>query len=91
MKYICIILVFLSVLHAGVTSIENNISTPIVDNSCINKTFNMTVSKIITDINISTNITHTWRGDLNLTLTSPLGTSVDLTSRNGGAVLTTFM
>ena len=83
MKYIFIVLLFLSVVKAGVTSIENNISTPIVDNSCINKIFDMPISKIITDIKISTNITHTWRGDLNLTLTSPLGTSVDLTSRNG--------
>ena len=85
MKYIFTVLLFLSVLKAGVTSIENNTSTPIADNSCINKTFNMPVSKIITDTKISTNITHTWRGDLNLTLTSPLGTSVDLTSRNGGS------
>ena len=85
MRYILIIVFFLSGLKAGVTRIDNNITSLIVDNTCFNKTFNMPLSTIITSVDMDINITHTWRGDLNLTLTSPLGTSVDLTSRNGGS------
>jgi len=72
-------------LLAGVTSIENNISQAITDNTCFNKTFNMPTSVIIGSTTIEVNLTHTWRGDLNLTLTSPLGTSIDLSSRNGSS------
>jgi len=78
------ILFFYSLLEAGVTSIENNNSEPIRDRRCINKAFNMPISTTITDIIIEVNIDHTWRADLDITLTSPLGTAVDLTSDNGG-------
>ena len=69
---------------AAVTSIENNDSQDIIDHSCFNKIFNMPTSTIITDITIEVNINHSWRADLDITLTSPLGTIVDLTSDNGG-------
>ncbi len=39
----------------------------------------------ITDINVTVNITHTWVSDLTLTLTSPVGTSVVLSAKNGGS------
>lgn len=37
----------------------------------------------ITDINIQINITHTWVNDLDITITSPNGTVVELTTDNG--------
>ncbi len=39
----------------------------------------------ICDVNVLTNITHTFSADLEITLTSPAGTSVTLTTDNGGA------
>ena len=39
----------------------------------------------IDDVNVTVNITHTFTGDLILTLTSPGGTSVILSNRNGGS------
>lgn len=38
----------------------------------------------ITDVNVTLNITHTWTSDLEITLTSPQGTSVDLIFDEGG-------
>jgi gliding motility-associated-like protein len=39
----------------------------------------------ITDIDIQINIIHTWDSDLDITITSPSGTVVELTSDNGGS------
>lgn len=39
----------------------------------------------ITDVNVTLNITHTWAADLEITLTSPQGTSVDLIFDEGGS------
>ncbi|MCX7551539.1 T9SS type A sorting domain-containing protein [Xanthomarina sp. F2636L] len=39
----------------------------------------------ITDVNVTINITHTWDADLDIFITSPLGTIVELTSDNGGS------
>ena len=39
----------------------------------------------INDINVTLNITHTWVGDLTLTLISPNGTNVILSNGNGGS------
>ncbi len=72
-------------VFAGVTTISNNDSEKIKDRKCIDKTFDMTSSIIITDIIIEVNIDHTYRADLDLSLISPQGTSVDLTSDNGGS------
>ncbi|MBT8318238.1 MAG: T9SS type A sorting domain-containing protein [Lutibacter sp.] len=49
------------------------------DNSVgVSSTINSVENKSITDINVTTNITHPWIGDLTLTLISPKGTSVIL-------------
>ncbi|OZV71029.1 reprolysin-like metallopeptidase [Winogradskyella aurantia] len=42
-------------------------------------------TSLITDINVSVNITHTYDGDLILTLIAPNGTEVVLSNRNGGS------
>jgi len=39
----------------------------------------------VTDVNVTINITHTWLSDLTLILTSPDGTSVVLSAKNGGS------
>jgi len=83
-KFIYTLLLFPYILFAGVTSIQNNLVQGITDNTCFNKTFNMPTSTIITDIIIEIKIKHSWRADLDITLTSPLSTAVDLTSDNGG-------
>lgn len=46
-------------------------------------TFNVSQSGIISDLNISINIEHTYTGDLEATLTSPNGTIVSLFNRPG--------
>jgi gliding motility-associated-like protein len=38
----------------------------------------------ITDVNVTINVSHTWGDDLLITLTSPEGTEVILSNRNGG-------
>jgi gliding motility-associated-like protein len=50
-------------------------------------TLNYTIAKAITDVNVIIgSITHTYAQDLRLVLTSPSGTSVELTSQNGVGV-----
>jgi subtilisin-like proprotein convertase family protein len=51
-----------------------------VYNSIINVPSNL----VITDVNVNVNITHTWDSDLNISLISPAGTIIDLSSGNGG-------
>ncbi|AMC11130.1 hypothetical protein Lupro_07645 [Lutibacter profundi] len=62
----------------------NSTDTPlgIPDNNTIgiSSRINLVANKIITDVNVTVNITHPWIGDLTLTLTSPKGTSIVLVS-----------
>jgi subtilisin-like proprotein convertase family protein len=51
-----------------------------VYNSIINVGPNLT----ITDVNVTVNITHTWNEDLDISLISPLGTIIELSTDNGG-------
>jgi len=41
---------------------------------------------VIGDLTVTIDITHTWAGDLTVSLTSPTGTIVELTSGNGGSL-----
>jgi len=84
-KYIIFNYLLTQYIVAGVTSINNNVPQAITDNSCFNKIFNMPISTLITDITMEINIDHTWRADLDITLQSPAGTIVNLTSDNGGS------
>lgn len=89
-KRVLPILVFLgilvpsSVVLAATTTITNNTSENIPDNGCFDKTFDMISSVIATDVIIEVNIDHQRRDNLDINLISPQGTSVDLTSDNGG-------
>ncbi len=53
--------------------------------STITSTLDIGAGVSITDLNIQLNISHTWDADLDIKLTSPLGTEVILTSGNGGS------
>ncbi|MDZ7362581.1 MAG: S8 family serine peptidase [candidate division KSB1 bacterium] len=57
---------------------------PLLGGSAVS-TLSVTENFIITDVNVTMNISHTWVSDLVITLTAPNGTSVGLFSRNGGS------
>jgi len=66
----------------------NNTSIAVPDNACPTETsriINVPDSFTITDINIGFNMTHTWKGDMNVFVTSPQGTKVQLLNQVGGA------
>ena len=58
----------------------------IPDNTAAGANSNIDFSSafLITDVNVTVNITHTFDGDLTLTLTSPSGTTIVLSDQNGG-------
>ncbi len=59
-----------------------------IDNGAANtvsSTFTIADGVEISDVDIQLNITHTWDNDLTITITSPAGTVVELTSINGGS------
>ena len=57
------------------------------DDSGINYTsvINITEDILIEDLNVLINIDHTYNGDLQISLTGPNGTTIDLSSDNGGS------
>ena len=72
------------------TTWSNTSSTPVNETaaSCsapVRRTFNVTESGTVGDVDIGLLITHTYRGDLVTYLESPLGTRVQLTTNNGSA------
>lgn len=64
---------------------SNNTAVGIPDNNTTGVTSTMNVSEdvSITDLNVDFKITHTWVGDLTITLTSPDGTSAVVYDRPG--------
>ncbi len=79
------------VCGAVTTAIENNTPVAITDNAV--KTSTVTVSgapTFIWDVDLRTFITHTFGADLDITLTSPAGTIVTITSDNAGGFNDTF-
>jgi subtilisin-like proprotein convertase family protein len=62
----------------------NNTPVAIVDNSVVSSTITVAgAPAYLLDLNMITAITHTFAGDLDITITSPAGTVVTLTSDNG--------
>ncbi len=57
----------------------------ITDNSPagVNSSLSVPTAQILTDVNVRVRINHTWVGDLKITLTSPMGTTVTLLDRPG--------
>lgn len=62
--------------------------TPIAISASGVNTYTSTINVVpnlpITDVNVTINITHTWDEDLDIRLTSPTGTVIELTTDNGG-------
>ena len=72
----------------GSTDSFPSTDTPLPINDLVTTTSTLAVAGVgtyIHDVDISTSITHTWNADLNITLTSPSGTQVTLTTANGGS------
>jgi subtilisin-like proprotein convertase family protein len=64
---------------------SNNTPQAILDNATITSTINIVGSGFICDVDLQTFITHTFPGDIDMTLTSPAGTSVTISTDNGGS------
>jgi subtilisin-like proprotein convertase family protein len=66
---------------------ENTTALAIPDNNTtgISQTINVTDNFTVNDLNVGLNITHTYRGDLRIQLTSPAGTTVTLIAAGGNA------
>ncbi|NLF29331.1 MAG: hypothetical protein GX591_00420 [Planctomycetes bacterium] len=63
---------------------STDVPKPIADNATITSTLTVTDNFCIADVNVPVNISHTYIGDLRITLTSPQGTVVTLHNRGGG-------
>lgn len=68
-------------------TIFNSSDTPIsipTGNNGINSVINVPTPLLITDVNVTVNVTHPYLEDITLTLLSPTGTEIILTENNGG-------
>jgi subtilisin-like proprotein convertase family protein len=63
---------------------SNNTPTTIPDLSTITSDLGLASTDSIADIDVALNLTHTWDGDLVITLTAPFNRSVVLVNRQGG-------
>jgi subtilisin-like proprotein convertase family protein len=73
------------ILVIGLSAAAPNIDIPDND-TVLTSTVNVTMASTFTwDVHVTTNITHTRNADLDVTLISPAGTRVSLTTDNGGA------
>ena len=58
--------------------------TAIMDNATVQATLDIAGATSICDITVTTDIAHTFPGDLDITLVSPTGTTTVITTNNGG-------
>jgi subtilisin-like proprotein convertase family protein len=63
------------------SSINVPISIPTTANATVNSTLSVTNTDIISDVNVTLNISHTWVNDMTITLISPSGTEVQLVAQ----------
>ena len=66
-------------------SSDTPVSIPDANSAGVNSVINIPTTSLITDVNVTVNITHTFDADLILTLIAPDGTSIILSNRNGGS------
>jgi subtilisin-like proprotein convertase family protein len=66
-------------------SSDTPVAIPDNNSSGVNSIINIANTSLITDVNVTLNITHTFVGDLILKLISPVGTEVILSDANGGS------
>ncbi|MCW5767967.1 MAG: proprotein convertase P-domain-containing protein [Phycisphaeraceae bacterium] len=64
---------------------SNDVPRPITDNSSFDSTLSVSDAYCIGDVDVSVDITHTYKGDLIVELISPEGTVVRLHNRTGGS------
>jgi uncharacterized repeat protein (TIGR01451 family) len=67
----------------SVISYPNTVSAPITENNCaaaakVTRVFNVPIGYIVADVDLGVLITHTYRSDLRIDLTSPAGTTVTI-------------
>lgn len=68
-----------------VVNAQNNTPTPIVDNTSFDSMVTVAaMGTYLCDVNMTTDITHTFAADLEISLMSPAGTSTVITTDNGG-------
>ncbi len=75
------------------TYVATGLPLPILDNTTIFSTIEVTDNYCVGDVDLPINITHTFRGDLIVEITSPAGTIVRLHNRTGGSaddIITTY-
>lgn len=80
----------ISALPAGLTQTESSFNNadvnPISDHSSTQSEVNVAaLSGVVCGVEVTTNITHTWASDLDITLMSPSGKKATLTTDNGGS------
>jgi len=63
--------------------LEPSVPVPIPDDSAVQSTLVVGTDEVLTDVNVSVTLTHSYVGDLSLTLESPTGTQVSLLDRPG--------
>lgn len=78
-----------TVAGAGITktyAYDNiNLAIPDADDTGVERTFTIPSTGALVDLEVAVKLTHTYVGDLYLTLTSPAGTEVTLHDRSGGS------
>ena len=77
-----------SVQAQSTTQYSNTTTGTITDNNCgtagqITRTFVVPISYIVADVDLGVLLSHTYRSDLRITLTSPVGTSVTVMTWSG--------
>ncbi len=87
-RLICVLLACLAAMLGGpvqaqTTTTYSNATTGTINNTTtcaapLVRNFTVGTSYTVTDVNIGVLVTHTWRGDLQITLQSPAGTRVQL-------------
>jgi subtilisin-like proprotein convertase family protein len=73
-------------LHAAVTQMSTDVPKPITDLATVTSTLNFTEIGITIDVDVATlNITHTWEGDVEISLSRPGGALVLIMGDCGGS------
>ncbi|MBU2922618.1 proprotein convertase P-domain-containing protein [Winogradskyella psychrotolerans] len=65
-------------------SADTPLSIPDFNTSGVSSIINVPTPSIISDINVTVNVTHDWVGDVTLKLIAPNGTEIPLSTSNGG-------
>lgn len=73
-----------NVTCASFTATDTPIAISASGTNTYTSTINVAPNLAITDVNVTINITHTWDEDLDIRLTSPAGTVIELSTDNGG-------